>query len=245
MTRPVAPSRPNGVLAARVLVRRLGKVPVVVKNAPGFLVNRVLTPYLLEAERLVEEGAGVEQVDACARAAGMPMGPLRLLDEVGLDVAQKAGLVLARAFGDRAEPSGVIDRLVARGRLGKKNGRGFYRFEVDRAVADREIGSLVEARHETLDPGEAVERALCLMVAEAARCLDEAVVGSPGELDLAMVMGIGFPPFRGGLLRYAESYGLDRIAAHLESFRAKKGLRFAPPFSLLDRAGGSGRFYEV
>jgi 3-hydroxyacyl-CoA dehydrogenase/enoyl-CoA hydratase/3-hydroxybutyryl-CoA epimerase len=227
------------------LTKTLGKTPVVVNDGPGFLVNRILGPYLNEASYLLHECGNVEAVDRAFLRFGMPMGPLRLLDEVGLDVAQKAGLVLARAFGDRAEPSGVIDRLVARGRLGKKNGRGFYRYEGDRALPDREIGSLVEARHETLDPGEAVERALCLMVAEAARCLDEAVVGSPGELDLAMVMGIGFPPFRGGLLRYAESYGLDRIAAHLESFRAKKGLRFAPPFSLLDRAGGSGRFYEV
>ncbi|HJS75508.1 MAG TPA: 3-hydroxyacyl-CoA dehydrogenase NAD-binding domain-containing protein, partial [Vicinamibacteria bacterium] len=227
------------------LAKTLGKTPVVVNDGPGFLVNRILGPYLNEASHLLLECGSVEAVDRAFLRFGMPMGPLRLLDEVGLDVAQKAGLVLARAFGDRAEPSGVVERLVAAGRLGKKSGRGFYRHEGERAFADPEIPALVEAHRRALDPGEAVERALSLMVAEAARCLDESIVGSPGELDLAMVMGTGFPPFRGGLLCYAESYGLDRLGADLESWRAKKGLRFAPPPSLLDRARASGRFYKV
>jgi 3-hydroxyacyl-CoA dehydrogenase/enoyl-CoA hydratase/3-hydroxybutyryl-CoA epimerase len=173
----------------------------------------------------------------------MPMGPLRLLDEVGIDVAQKAGMVLARAFGDRAEPSGILSLLVAAGRLGKKTGAGFYRYHNERAAPDPEVGSLVRAKRRSFDPGEAVERALSLMVAEAARCLDESIVRGPGDLDLAMVMGTGFPPFRGGLLRYAEGYGLERLASDLEKWRARKGLRFAPPPSLIARAHSSGRFF--
>jgi 3-hydroxyacyl-CoA dehydrogenase / enoyl-CoA hydratase / 3-hydroxybutyryl-CoA epimerase len=227
------------------LAKRLGKTPVVVSDGPGFLVNRILGPYLNEASYLLLECGDIEAVDRAFLGFGMPMGPLRLLDEVGIDVAQKAGAVLAKAFGDRAEPSPVLGRLVAAGRLGKKNGRGFYRHEKDRAVADPEVISLVDAHRSALNPGEAVERALSLMVGEAARCLDESIVGNPGELDLAMVLGTGFPPFRGGLLRYAESHGLERIASDLESWRAKKGLRFAPPPSLLDRAGSSRRFYAL
>ena len=226
------------------LAKTLGKTPVVVNDGPGFLVNRILGPYLNEASYLLLESGDVEAVDRAFLRFGMPMGPLRLLDEVGIDVAQKAGMVLARAFGDRAEPSGILSLLVAAGRLGKKTGAGFYRYHNERAASDPEVASLVRAkRGGSFDPGEAVERALSLMVAEAARCLDESIVRSPGELDLAMVMGTGFPPFRGGLLRYAEGYGLERIASDLEKWRARKGLRFAPPPSLIDRAHSSGRFF--
>jgi 3-hydroxyacyl-CoA dehydrogenase/enoyl-CoA hydratase/3-hydroxybutyryl-CoA epimerase len=151
-------------------------------------------------------------------------------------------MVLARAFGDRAEPSGILSLLVAAGRKGKKTGAGFYRYQNDRATPDPGVGALVRAKRGRLDPSEAVERALTLMIAEAARCLDESIVRSPGEIDLAMVMGTGFPPFRGGLLHYAERYGLERVASDLEKWRARKGLRFAPPPSLIDRAHSSGSF---
>ena len=218
------------------LAKTLGKTPVVVNDGPGFLVNRILGPYLNEASYLLLECGDVEAVDRAFLRFGMPMGPLRLLDEVGIDVAQKAGMVLAKAFGDRAEPSGILSLLVDARRLGKKTGVGFYRYRDDRAVADSEVAALVGAKRGALEPGEAVERALSLMIAEAVRCLDESIVRTPGELDLAMVMGTGFPPFRGGLLRYGERYGLERVASDLEKWRAKKGLRFAPPPSLLDRA---------
>jgi 3-hydroxyacyl-CoA dehydrogenase/enoyl-CoA hydratase/3-hydroxybutyryl-CoA epimerase len=225
--------------------KKLGKTPVVVNDGPGFLVNRILGPYLNEASILLLESGDVEAVDRAFVRFGMPMGPLRLLDEVGIDVALKAGAVLARAFGDRAEPSGILPLLAAAGRLGKKSGLGFYRYRNERATADPEIASLVKAKRAPLHPGEAVERALSLMVAEAVRCLDESIVRGPEDLDLAMVMGTGFPPFRGGLLRHADRYGIGRIAADLEKWRARKGLRFAPPPSLLDRALTEGRFFAV
>jgi 3-hydroxyacyl-CoA dehydrogenase/enoyl-CoA hydratase/3-hydroxybutyryl-CoA epimerase len=223
--------------------KALGKTPVVVNDGPGFLVNRILGPYLNEASVLLLECGDVAAVDRAFLDFGMPMGPLRLLDEVGIDVAAKAGAVLARAFGDRAEPSGILPSLIAAGRLGKKSGAGFYRYRNGRAAADSEVASLLGAKRSALDPVEAVERALSLMVAEAARALDEGIVASPEDVDLAMVMGTGFPPFRGGLLRYADERGVERIASDLEAFRAKKGLRFAPPSSLLDRARSSRNFY--
>jgi 3-hydroxyacyl-CoA dehydrogenase/enoyl-CoA hydratase/3-hydroxybutyryl-CoA epimerase len=225
--------------------KKLGKTPVVVNDGPGFLVNRILGPYLNEATFLLLECGDVEAVDRAFLHFGMPMGPLRLLDEVGLDVAVKAGAVLARAFGDRVEPSGVLPLLVASGRLGKKSGRGFYLYRSGKEVADKEVSSQIQAARAPLDEGEAIERALSLMVAEAARCLDESIVASAEDLDLAMIFGTGFPPFRGGLLRWAERHGLERIATDLEKWRARKGIRFAPPPSLLARVGGAGSFFQV
>lgn len=209
------------------LAKRLGKTPVLVNDGPGFLVNRILGPYLNEAGYFLMEYGNVEAIDRAFVEFGMPMGPLRLLDEVGLDVAQKAGKVLHAAFGERAAPSPVVDKLVAEGRLGKKSGRGFYRYDgkPELAGVDRKPVPVVEL----------IERGLGLMVAEAARCLDDAIVASAGELDLAMVMGTGFPPFRGGLLRYADGYGLNRIADNLKRWQDERGSRFAVPKSLLNR----------
>jgi 3-hydroxyacyl-CoA dehydrogenase / enoyl-CoA hydratase / 3-hydroxybutyryl-CoA epimerase len=225
------------------LAKRLGKTPVVVKDGPGFLVNRILGPYLNEASYLLLETADAASVDRAFVSFGMPMGPLRLLDEVGIDVAQKAGRVLARAFAERVEASGILDRLVERGRLGKKKGIGFYRYDGGRVLVDPDLPSVVDARRGALDPSAAIERGIGLMVAEACRCLDDGIVGTPGELDLAMVMGTGFPPFRGGLLRHADRYGLTRIVDELETWAARKGSRFTPPPSLVDRARAGRGFY--
>jgi 3-hydroxyacyl-CoA dehydrogenase/enoyl-CoA hydratase/3-hydroxybutyryl-CoA epimerase len=226
------------------LAKRLGKTPVVVKDGPGFLVNRILSPYLNEASHLLLETSDIEGIDRAFLEFGMPMGPLRLLDEVGIDVAQKAGKVLARAFGDRAEPSGILEPLVGAGRLGKKSGLGFYRHQGKRAAPDPEAAALIGARKEPLVPGDAVERALGLMVAEAARCLDEGIVRSPSELDLAMVMGTGFPPFRGGLLRYADACGIARIVTDLDKWKARLGARFEAGASLRGRAREARPFYS-
>lgn len=224
------------------LAKRLGKTPVVVQDGPGFLVNRILSPYLNEASHLLLETSDIGGIDRAFVDFGMPMGPLRLLDEVGIDVAQKAGKVLARAFGDRAEPSGILEPLVGAGRLGKKNGRGLYRHDGKRATPDPEAAALIGARKEALVPGEAIERGLGLMVAEAARCLDEGIVRSASELDLAMVMGTGFPPFRGGLLRYADTYGIARIVADLDKWKARRGARFEAGASLRERASDGTPF---
>ena len=218
------------------LAKKLGKTPVVVKDGPGFLVNRILGPYLNEAGHLFEECGDIAAIDRAFVAFGMPMGPLRLLDEVGLDVADKAGKVLSAAFGDRAEPSKVVSTLVAEGRLGKKAGRGLYRYDGKKESPDETVLTIVGvARGPARAAKDCVERGLGLMVAEAARCLDEGIVCSPGELDLAMVMGTGFPPFRGGLLRYADHYGVARIVDDLAKWSGQLGSRFDPPPSLRDR----------
>lgn len=217
------------------LAKRLGKTPVVVNDGPGFLVNRILGPYLNEAGHFLVEYGNISAIDRAFVEFGMPMGPLRLLDEVGLDVAQKAGKVLAAAFGERVVPSPALDELVAEGRLGKKAGRGFYRYDGKKETPDATVLALVGVDSKPVPASELIERALGLMVAEGARCLDDDIVGTPGELDLAMVMGTGFPPFRGGLMRYADTYGLDRITEDLKKWQDKLGPRFTPPESLSTR----------
>ena len=224
------------------LAKRLGKTPVLVNDGPGFLVNRILGPYLNEAEHFLAEYGNVEAIDRAFVDFGMPMGPLRLLDEVGLDVAQKAGKVLKAAFGERTQPSALVDKLVTEGRLGKKAGRGFYRYDGKPGKKETPdatvlaIAGVDPLRNESRVPAdELIERALGLMVAEAARCLDDEIVASAGELDLAMVMGTGFPPFRGGLLRYADGYGVNRIVDNLKKWQDKLGRRFEAPKFLSNR----------
>ena len=224
------------------LARRLKKTPVLVNDAPGFLVNRVLMPYLSEAVGLVERGHGIRAIDAELRRFGMPLGPLELLDEIGLDVARKVSHVLEEAFGGRIASAGLIDRLVSAGSLGKKSGLGFYRYEKG---ARREVNPALRAEPAggATAPQEIRDRLVDAMVNEAALALDERVVARPEDVDLAMVFGTGFPPFRGGLLRHADSVGIAAIVERLTK-RQQEGST-AGPCGRLQRMGlGNERFYE-
>ena len=224
----------EAVAMARGLVRRLGKVPVVVKNAPGFLVNRLLTPYLLEAERLVEEGASVLDVDACARAAGMPMGPLELLDEVGLDVAAHVAQVMHDGCGERFEPGTLVKKLRDQGHLGKKTRRGFYRYG-----KSRDVNPALPRPSLPRDPtGEWQDRLILPVVAEAMRCLEEGIVATEEEVDLAMLLGTGFQLAAGGPLHAAHQRGRDEVVAALQRLEERHGPRFAVPARLGERAHG-------
>jgi 3-hydroxyacyl-CoA dehydrogenase/enoyl-CoA hydratase/3-hydroxybutyryl-CoA epimerase len=229
------------------LAKKLGKTPVVVADLPGFLVNRILAPYLSEAVRLVREGCRIEDVDRVMTDFGMPVGPLALLDDVGLDVAVKAGEVLQAAFRERIK-SGGDEALVAAGRLGRKSGAGFYDY------AGGKRGAPARAAYEALraEPkperpfsDEVIESRLLLpMVNEAAFCLEDGVVGSPGKVDLAMILGTGFPPFTGGLLRWADSLGLTRVRSLLEELTGRFGPRFEPARSIRRLADERGSFHS-
>ena len=215
------------------LALELGKVPVVVKDGPGFLVNRVLAPYLNEAGHLLAEGASVEAVDAAATAFGLPMGPLRLVDEVGIDVARHAGKVLHDAFGERMVPSATLVAIGESGRLGRKGGKGFYRYEHgDEKGVDPEIyevlGSAVPGLRTQMDESEVRARLVLTMINEAARLLEEGIADSAADVDLAMIMGTGFPPFRGGLLRFADEIHPRTLVERLETYEENLGPRFAP-----------------
>jgi len=225
------------------LTRRLGKTPVLVADAPGFLVNRVLMPYLGEAVALVERGVPVVTVDRALRRFGMPMGPLELLDEIGLDVARKVAHVLQGSFGARLTPINLLDKLVAAGSLGKKSGLGFYRYkEGKRDDVNSELESSSSAEH-SLTAEQIVDRLLDAMVNEAALALDERVISSPDDVDLAMVFGTGFPPFRGGLLRYADGSGIGAVVERLTR-RQQEGAPAGPCGRLQQMALSGQTFYK-
>jgi 3-hydroxyacyl-CoA dehydrogenase/enoyl-CoA hydratase/3-hydroxybutyryl-CoA epimerase len=225
------------------LTRRLGKTPVLVADAPGFLVNRVLMPYMTEAVALVERGQPVRAIDRALRDFGMPMGPLELLDEVGLDVARKVSHVLRDAYGERMPSVALIDRLVAAGELGKKTDMGFYNYEKGRRQG---VNGEIESSNPAEGPLTAtqiVDRLVDAMVNEAALALEERVVTRPQDVDLAMVFGTGFPPFRGGLLRYADTAGIGAIVERLAR-RQQEGALSGPSGSLQQMALSGGTFYK-
>ncbi|MGK2858995.1 MAG: 3-hydroxyacyl-CoA dehydrogenase NAD-binding domain-containing protein [Thermoanaerobaculia bacterium] len=226
--------------------KKLGKTVVVCKDGPGFIVNRILGPYMNEAGFLLEEGYSINAIDKALVKFGMPLGPLNLLDEVGIDVVQKAGHVLAEAFGDRAKASRLVDLLVADERFGKKNGRGVYKWvngkktEPDPAVY-RLVGAAGSVEG---DAATMATRMVAGMVNEAAMILDEEIAACAADVDLAMIMGTGFPPFRGGLLRHADELGVGRVVETLRELEAKHGSRFAPSDALLRVEAGGRSFYD-
>jgi 3-hydroxyacyl-CoA dehydrogenase/enoyl-CoA hydratase/3-hydroxybutyryl-CoA epimerase len=226
--------------------RKLGKTVVYCNDGPGFVVNRILGPYMNESGFLLEEGNSIESLDKAMVDFGMPMGPMALLDEVGIDVAAKVAKILGGAFGDRMEPSHVVDTLYADGRYGKKNGKGLYLYEAGkRQGPDSSVYKLLNIRStHPADATAVVERMIFAMVNEAAMILDEKIVASPAELDLAMIMGTGFPPFRGGLLRYADKLGLPYILARLDDLFQKHGKRFLATAALRKLAERDGKFYR-
>ena len=231
------------IVTAVAFARRLGKTPVVVRDSPGFVVNRILMPYLREAMHLLEDGYPLLEIDAAMREFGMPMGPFEVLDEVGLDVAKNAAEVLTRAFPERMTLSPILGKMVAAGRLGKKSGLGFYRHrgrERKEAPGLRRFLGLRRARR-PLGRENLAERMVLAIVNEAARCLEEEIVSDAGMLDLAMVFGAGFPPFRGGPLRYADSIGAAKIEGRMSAMRAEGGERFKPTALIhtLSARGGS------
>ena len=228
------------------LARKLGKTVVYCNDGPGFVVNRILGPYMNESAFLLEEGNSIETLDRAMLDFGMPMGPMALLDEVGIDVAAKVATILSEAFKDRVIKSRVVEVLYADGRHGKKNGRGLYLYEKGkRQGPDASVYTLLGVQPHPADEKAAAERMVLAMINEAAVILDEKIVATAGELDLAMIMGTGFPPFRGGLLRYADSLGLRHVLTRLEALEAKHGARFTPSAALRRMAGKDEKFYTM
>ena len=234
------------VATAVAFVQRIGKLPVVVRDQPGFLVNRILLPYLLEAVRLFTAGADVEDLDESMLDFGMPMGPLRLLDEVGLDVACDVGQTLCAAFPDRMRMPGAFAQLLDAKIKGKKSGSGFYEYRNGHmAGVNRFALGLREAEDKAgLTREQLQERMVLLMINEAARCLDERIVEDPRDVDLAMIMGTGFAPFRGGPLRYADSVGISRITESLQQLSKSGEPQFAPCERLVEMVRKNRKFYD-
>lgn len=249
---------PATLTAACNFALRLGKTPVVVADVAGFLVNRLLGPYLDEALRLYDGGVDPRRIEQIAKRFGMPMGPLRLLDEVGLDIAAHAAESLHAAYGERMTPSKVIQPLLDVGHLGKKSGDGFYvhlswtsRPSKDFSSDLRRLARPHSAQEEFLSDQEITDRLMLAMVCEAARCMEEDVVASASDLDLATVFGMGFPPFRGGLLRWADELGAKELVSRIQHCASSIATgpaperleRFAVPQILRDMAE-SGRSFH-
>jgi 3-hydroxyacyl-CoA dehydrogenase len=237
------------VATAYALALRLGKVPVVTADGPGFLVNRILGPYLNEAGFLLADGVSVEAIDKAAKRFGMPMGPLRLVDEVGVDISQHAGQAMYEALGERLSPAPPIVALAESGRLGKKGGVGFYRYEgAKEKGVDSDIyavlSSTVPAGRVEMDEREIRGRLVLAMVNEAARVLDDGIVQRASDVDLAMIMGTGFPPFRGGLLRFADTIHARTVLDRLEELEGRFGARFAPADAIRRLARSGNSFYQ-
>jgi 3-hydroxyacyl-CoA dehydrogenase / enoyl-CoA hydratase / 3-hydroxybutyryl-CoA epimerase len=250
---------------ALAFVRQVGKLPVVVRDRPGFLVNRVLFPYLLEAADLFEAGLEVEKIDRALLNWGMPMGPLRLIDEIGVDVTVDIAATLEKAFGQRDRAPAVLLWLQDGQMLGRKSGNGFYKYE-GKATAPSEsvikwqrglhgepegpAGPNIPPRQHRdprvvsgLDEEELAQRLIFLMVNETARCLEENVVESPEDADYGMILGTGFAPFRGGPLRFAEHFGLKKVVDAMDQL-AKTQEKFAPCELLKKHARNGKKFYE-
>lgn len=225
--------------------QHIGKLPVVVQDSPGFLVNRILMPYLVEAGNLFENGAALASLDSVMLDFGMPMGPMRLMDEVGLDVALHVAETLTAKFGDRMKIPGCLPEMVAAGLLGRKVGRGFFLHgKAEKTPLNPQALTFVRGDTvRSLSREELQERMVFLMINEAARCLEEQIVEQPADVDFAMIMGTGFAPFRGGPLRYADSIGADKIVGAMENLTDRGAVHFEPCRLLKAMSEMGKRFY--
>jgi 3-hydroxyacyl-CoA dehydrogenase/enoyl-CoA hydratase/3-hydroxybutyryl-CoA epimerase len=238
---------PEATVSAVAYGKTLGKTVIVVNDGPGFYTTRTLSAYMNEAGRLLDEGASIDAIDAALVDFGFPVGPITLLDEVGIDVGGKVGLVLSEAFGPRMSASDAMRRVVAAGRTGRKGGKGFYLYGADgkKGNVDQTVYEVMGGQRNEVSSAEIVDRCVLAMVNEAARCLEEGILRSPRDGDIGAVFGIGFPPFRGGPFRYIDSVGADHIVGQLEDLNVRFPPRFKPAELLVDMAGGRKVFYPA
>ncbi len=237
---------PEVLQRALKFAQQIGKLPMVVKDSPGFLVNRILMPYLIEAGNLFEAGAKVEDLDDVMLDFGMPMGPMRLLDEVGLDVSLHVAATLAAHFGDRMKVPDCLGKMTSAGLLGRKTGIGFYRHEKTKeAEPNPQLFAYVQSQKaRDISREELQERMVFLMVNEAVRCLEEQIVTDPADVDFAMIMGTGFAPFRGGPLRYTDTVGAARLVGAMNHLVASGTAHFEPCKLLAGMAASGEKFYS-
>jgi 3-hydroxyacyl-CoA dehydrogenase/enoyl-CoA hydratase/3-hydroxybutyryl-CoA epimerase len=224
--------------------KALGKLPVIAKDSPGFIVNRILLPYLVEAVNLFSEGMPIESVDKLMLDFGMPMGPLRLCDEVGLDIAQHVAKDLERRLPLPVPVYDTLEKMIAQGWLGKKSGRGFYRYGAKKETPNPDAKSFQTVGLARTSMAVApVDRMVLIMINEAARLLDEGVVEAPEDIDFAMIMGTGWAPFRGGPLRHADALGLGEVVTRLEALARDIAPHFFPGERLRAMASEGKPFY--
>ncbi len=248
-------SSEEAIATTVALASKMGKVPVVVNDCPGFLVNRVLFPYFGAFDLLLKQGADFAHVDKVMEKFGWPMGPAYLIDVVGLDTGVHGAEVMAEGFPDRMKPDykGAIELLYENKRLGQKNGVGFYKYEMDKRgkpkkVADEATYELLKATTDSdkqmFEDQAIIDRTMLAFCNETVRCLEDNIVSTPSEADMAMIMGVGFPPFRGGPCRYIDQMGLDNYLALCEKY-AYLGKAYEAPQKIRDMAAAGETFYAT
>ena len=231
----------------------MGKTPIVVNDCPGFLVNRILFPYFGGLTKLIRDGADFQKVDKVMAKFGWPMGPAYLLDVVGMDTAKHASDVMAEGFPDRMkyDEKTAVEALFELERYGQKNGKGFYAYAPDKKgkikkVPDPDVESVIKSVQlsdaKDFDEEVIVERMMLPLCIETVRCLEDGIVSSPAEADMGLIFGIGFPPFRGGALRYIDSMGLDNFCAMADKY-AELGPLYHPTDGLREMAKAGKKFF--
>jgi len=239
---------PDVITTVVALGKKLGKTVIVVNDSPGFFVNRILGPYLNEAGRMVDEGVAIDAIDRAMLDWGFPVGPITLLDEVGLDIAGKSGPILAAAFGERLKSPESMARVIASGRLGRKNKKGFYLYDEKgkKGGVDPSVYALLGAgtTRKSVSAAEIQERLSLAMINEAMRCLEEGVIRMPRDGDIGSIFGIGFPPFRGGPFRCVDAMGAAEVVKRLEALDAMHPGRFVPSERLRQIVVSGGKLYD-
>ncbi|MEP6698122.1 MAG: 3-hydroxyacyl-CoA dehydrogenase NAD-binding domain-containing protein [Verrucomicrobiota bacterium] len=230
---------------ALAFARQIGKLPVLVRDSPGFLVNRVLFPYLLDAAEIFQSGVSAKEIDDALLQWGMPMGPLRLIDEIGVDITIDIANTLEQAYGARDRAPEILRKMQEARMLGRKSGSGFYQYEGKEQTPNESLKEWRQESGENFAAENITNRLTFLMVNEAARCLEEKVIATPEDADYGMILGTGFPTFRGGPLRFAENYGLKKIVADMDGIHSRAGVKFAPCDLLRQHAQNGTTFYEA
>ncbi|WP_133407524.1 fatty acid oxidation complex subunit alpha FadJ [Parashewanella tropica] len=229
--------------------RKQGKTPIVVKDGAGFYVNRILVLYMLEAAQVLLEGQRIEHLDKALVKFGFPVGPINLLDEVGIDVGAKISPILEKELGSRFKAPDVYEKLLADGRKGRKSEKGFYLYGKQAKKGKKQVDESVYTLFgitpsHAHDPQKLVQRCVVQMLNEAARCLEEGIIASPRDGDIGAIFGIGFPPFLGGPFRYMDEMGADKLVTLLKGYQATHGERFEPCELLLKMAEEGSKFYD-
>lgn len=227
--------------------KKQGKTPIVVKDGAGFYVNRILAPYMNEAARLLLDGASVEAIDRALVKFGFPVGPIKLMDEVGIDIAAKVAPILADDLGDRFAPPAAFQKLLDDDRKGKKNSKGFYDYSgksKGKSVDSSVYKVLDVSPKDGMSDSEIAQRCVLMMLNEAAYCLDEGIIASARDGDIGAIFGIGFPPFRGGPFRYMDAQGVATIVSELQKLEQQQGERYKPAPALVKMAEAGESYYE-
>lgn len=240
---PGKSTNPQTVATAIDFCKKAGKIPLVVGDCPGFLVNRLFGVSANEAMWLFQEGVPMERLEKVVTDFGMPMGPFTLADEVGNDVSYKVVKMFRDSYGERMSYPPIVEQIYEKQWTGKKGGKGFYIYSGKNKTPNPEVQKLVKGKQINITDQEIIDRIFLPTINEAARCLEEQIVSSPGHLDMGVLLGLGFPPFRGGILRYADQIGIDNVVDGLERWEKVYGARYKPCNLLVEMKRNHKTFY--